>query len=197
VSKLKSASRAGTGVRGINLRPGDEICDMDVLTSDAISAANSSVSMRSAKKTKSDKALYLLAVTASGVGKRLLISEISPHGRNSKGVCVIKLNSANTKSDANMKSKSKSKKLRPDSLRCLRVCADSDNFVISTEQGVIAQQRVSDIGLQKRKSYGFLIQKVREGDSVAMVDVVKPNDDDGSFKGHSEELFDDVTNDKS
>lgn len=175
VSKIKS-TRAGVGVRGIKLRPGDEICDMDVLTAEAIAAAaaNSSVSMRSAKKLKSDKAQYLLAVTATGVGKRLLISEISPHGRNSKGIYVIKLNSTGSKTK-----KSGASKTRPaDSLRCLRVCAESDNFVISTEQGVIAQQRVSDIGLQKRKTYGFLIQKVRDGDSVAMVDVVKPNEDD-------------------
>jgi DNA gyrase subunit A len=209
-SQLAETKRSSGGVRAMKLREGDEIIDMDVVSQigdGSGSMIHSSLALVAAELNASQNALgpsapsvdsliaspppssrslkYVLAVTSHGFGKRLLVSDIPKHHRNTKGSHIIKFSDSSKRAsdeeapptpiEAKRRGhdkKSLLKKREDDSLKCLRVCKESDHFVVSTAKGVVAHQQVSNVGIRRRAARGFLIQSLRDDDSVAMVDIV-------------------------
>jgi DNA gyrase subunit A len=218
-SQLTETKRSSGGVRAMKLRDGDEIIDMDVVSDDGAGSMlhlHSSLALAAGgvnttqitpgpgavaaddNSTASDAGpnKYVLAVTSHGFGKRLLVSEIPKHRRNTKGAHIIKFASNASKDDEEdattissiiseaqptsaepRKRQGRGKKTllnkrEEDSLKCLRVCKESDHFVVSTAKGVVAHQQVSNVGIRRRAAKGFLIQSLRDDDRVAMVDIV-------------------------
>jgi len=141
---LISSGRKSRGVRALNLRKGDSMADMDIITPTTSGLA-------------ADEA-FVLVITERGYGKRISIDEFRTQKRGGKGVIIIKYKS----------------KEAADALSCLRICVPGDEVVLSTSRGSVMRQRTDDISLQGRTATGVLIQSLAADDSIVTVDLVPP-----------------------
>lgn len=117
---------------------------------------------------------YVLAVTEKGYGKRIPIDEFRTQRRGGKGVIAIKFKEKAGGGGKLARYEGKGKG-EADALRCMRVCAEGDEVVISTVRGTILRQGVSDVSVQSRAATGVRIQKISPEDSIVCVDIVPPS----------------------
>ncbi len=138
-SDVRSMGRSAMGVRGMRLRPKDEIVGMDVVT---------------------DPKQKLLVVSANGYGKATLVSNFPSHKRGGVG---IKVAAVTTKTGSIV------------AVHTLDQAA-KEAIVMSTKgQAIkIAMKEIPTLG---RATQGVRIMRMADGDTVASIGIVLPEED--------------------
>lgn len=138
-SDVRSMGRSAMGVRGMRLRPKDEIVGMDVVT---------------------DPKQKLLVVSANGYGKATLVSNFPSHKRGGVGIKVAAV-TAKTGSIVAVHTLDQAAK---------------EAIVMSTK-GQAIKIAMKDIPTLGRATQGVRIMRMAEGDTVASIGIVLPEDE--------------------
>ena len=142
--EVRAMGRAAMGVRGMRLRPKDEIVGMDVIT---------------------DADQKLIAVSANGYGKLCLVSNFPPHKRGGVG---IKVASVTDKTGPIV------------AVHTLDPLAKE--VIMASTKGQAIRVAVKEIPTLGRATQGVRIMKMGEGDTVASIGIVLPEEENGEEK---------------
>ncbi len=138
---VRSMGRATRGVRGIRLRPRDEIVGMDVVT---------------------DKRQKLLVVSANGYGKATSAESFPAHSRGGVGV----------------KAAAVTAKTGP-IVAVHTLDPEAKEVIMMSTKGQAIRIAVAEIPTQGRATQGVRIMRLNDGDTVASIGVVLPDNADG------------------
>jgi DNA gyrase subunit A len=177
--EVRPMGRGAAGVKGIGLREGDHLIEMDVLP-----AATESVTEDGAEDLESadevlkvDSRGYILTVTEKGMGKRTPVGAYPLVHRGGMGVINIKVTEKNGK------------------VAGIAHVYDDDQLLLITEQGMIIRTNVSDLRSMGRSTQGVRVINVDENDRV--VAAVKLVEKDTGEPGEPGEGDDDLTGDEA
>lgn len=137
--EVRAMGRAAMGVRGMRLRPKDEIVGMDVVT---------------------DPKQKLIVVSANGYGKATLVSNFPPHKRGGVGIKVAAV----------------TEKTGPIvAVHTLDPLAKEVIMMSTKGQAIrVAMKEIPTLG---RATQGVRIMKMSEGDTVASIGIVLPEEE--------------------
>jgi DNA gyrase subunit A len=150
-SEVRPMGRGAAGVKGISLREGDYVVEMDVLpaSSEAVGADETREEADSdAEVVATDNRGYILTVTERGFGKRTPVSLYPLVHRGGMGVINIKVTDKNGK------------------VAGIAHVVDDDQLLLITEQGMIIRTRVRDLRSMGRSTQGVKVINVEEADHV-------------------------------
>ena len=137
--EVRAMGRSAMGVRGMRLRPKDEIVGMDVIT---------------------DPNQKLIAVSANGYGKATLVSNFPPHKRGGVGIKVAAVTAKTGPIVA---------------VHTLDPLAKEVIMMSTKGQAIrVAMKEIPTLG---RATQGVRIMKMSEGDTVASIGIVLPEED--------------------
>jgi DNA gyrase subunit A len=171
---VRPMGRGAAGVKGITLRPGDFVVEMDVLPAGTDVIPSREEGEESAREEEdgdaellaTDDRGYLLTVTDKGFGKRSPVSSYRLTGRGAMGVINIKTTDKNGK------------------VAGIAHVFDDDQVLIISEQGMIIRFPVSGVRSMGRNTQGVRLINIEEGDKVVaamkIASVDKEQPDDGS-----------------
>ncbi|MCB1046427.1 MAG: DNA gyrase subunit A [Calditrichaeota bacterium] len=108
----------------------------------------------------SNKEAQILVVTETGMGKRSALSDYRVTKRGGKGVMTLKVST------------------RTGPLVAMKEVTDEHDLVIISEQGVLIRQSCSQIRVIGRATQGVRLIRLDEGDRIASVDRVIPEDEE-------------------
>lgn len=137
--EVRAMGRSAMGVRGMRLRPKDEIVGMDVIT---------------------DAGQKLIAVSANGYGKLCLVANFPPHKRGGVG---IKVASVTEKTGPIV------------AVHTLDPLAKE--VIMASTKGQAIRVAVKEIPTLGRATQGVRIMKMSEGDTVASIGIVLPEEE--------------------
>jgi DNA gyrase subunit A len=170
---VRPMGRGAAGVKGISLREGDSVVEMDVLPAsgepvpeplaegEEPEIAESEPDTEDAEVVASDDRGQVLTITEKGFGKRTPVSAYRLQSRGGIGVTNIKTTDKNGK------------------VAGISYVFEDDQVLLITEQGMIIRTNVADIRSIGRNTQGVRVINIDENDSV--VAAVKLVDkDDGS-----------------
>lgn len=103
----------------------------------------------------------MLVVTNKGYGKRSDIADYRITRRGGKGVITVKTGEKNGK------------------LIALMEVNDNDELVIISAKGMVIRQSLKDIRVMGRNTQGVRVIRMKEGDAIADIAKVVPEDDNG------------------
>ena len=147
-SEVRAMGRSAKGVRGMRLRPKDEVVGMDVVT---------------------DSEQKLLAISANGYGKATLVSNFPTHKRGGVGIKVAAVTA----------------KTGPIVAVHTLDPAAKEVIMMSTK-GQAIRVAMQDIPTLGRATQGVRIMKLSDGDSVASIGIVLPEEkEDDSARGET------------
>lgn len=184
------------GINAINLVPGDKLIEVkmtdgnnDIVIGtrngfairfhekDVRDMGRTATGVRGIKLTKGDKVVGLLVirhpqtsvlvVTEKGYGKRSDINDYRITKRGGKGVITVKTTDKVGKMIAMME------------------VVDKDELVIISTQGMVIRQSVKDIRVMGRNTQGVRVIRLNEGDTIADIARVIPDDEDVNGNGSS------------
>jgi len=167
-SEVRPMGRGAAGVKGISLREGDFVVEMDVLpaSTEAVGSDETREEVESdAEIVATDSRGYILTVTERGFGKRTPVSLYPLVHRGGMGVINIKVTEKNGK------------------VAGIAHVVDDDQLLLITEQGMIIRTRVRDLRSMGRSTQGVKVINVEETDRVvAAVKLVEreQGDENGS-----------------
>lgn len=137
--EVRAMGRAAMGVRGMRLRPKDEIVGMDVIT---------------------DAGQKLIAVSANGYGKLCLVSNFPPHKRGGVGIKVASV----------------TEKTGP-IVAVHTLDPNAKEVIMASTKGQAIRVAVKEIPTLGRATQGVRIMKMSDGDSVASIGIVLPEEE--------------------
>ncbi len=161
--QVRPMGRGAAGVKGITLRPGDRVVEMDVLPLGNTPVSSSSEEgqdpgreeVESDSESESDAEIlatddrgYILTVTEKGFGKRSPVSSYRLTGRGAMGVINIKTTDKNGK------------------VAGIAHVSDDDQVLIISEQGMIIRFPVGGVRSMGRNTQGVRLINIDEGDRV-------------------------------
>ena len=135
---VRAMGRSAMGVRGIRLRPKDEVVGMDIVT---------------------DPDQKLIAVSANGYGKATLVSNFPTHKRGGVGIKVA----AVTAKTGNI-------------VAVHTLDPEASEVIMMSTKGQAIRVAVKEIPTLGRATQGVRIMKMSEGDTVASLGIVLPED---------------------
>ena len=137
---VRAMGRSAMGVRGIRLRPKDEVVGMDVVT---------------------DPNQKLIAIAANGYGKATLVSNFPTHKRGGVGIKVA----AVTAKTGNI-------------VAVHTLDPEASEVIMMSTKGQAIRVAVKEIPTLGRATQGVRIMKMAEGDTVASLGIVLPEEKD-------------------
>ncbi|MDO4889679.1 MAG: DNA gyrase subunit A [Candidatus Saccharibacteria bacterium] len=135
---VRPMGRAAKGVRGMRLRPKDEIVGMDIVT---------------------DPEQKLIAVSANGYGKATLVSNFPTHKRGGVGIKVAAVTEKTGRIVA-------VQTLDP----------EAKEVIMMSTKGQAIRVAIAEIPTLGRATQGVRIMKLAEGDTVASIGIVLPDE---------------------
>jgi DNA gyrase subunit A len=180
---VRPMGRGAAGVKGISLRKGDSVVEMDVLPAsgepvpEPLAEGEEPEIVESEPETDidaeivaSDERGQVLTVTEKGFGKRTPVSAYRLQSRGGLGVTNIKTTDKNGK------------------VAGISYVFEDDQVLLITEQGMIIRTNVADIRSIGRSTQGVRVINIDENDLVvAAVKLVDKDDsDDEIVNGESE-----------
>ncbi len=149
-SEVRPMGRGAAGVKGISLREGDYVVEMDVLpaSAEAVSDEAPEEVDSEAEVMATDNRGYILTVTERGFGKRTPVSFYPLVHRGGMGVINIKVTDKNGK------------------VAGIAHVIDDDQLLLITEQGMIIRISVRDLRSMGRSTQGVRVINVEENDRV-------------------------------
>jgi DNA gyrase subunit A len=174
-NELRPLGRTARGVRSMNLRAGDSLVSMDVLPAelaDQIAAsADEGDEGSDGGETAAVEGPWVLVASASGLGKRVPVTQFRLQKRAGMGLRAMKF-----RTDA-------------DELVGLRVLGAGEELLLVSEKGVIVRTGADAIPQQSRAATGVRLQRLDKGDRLADVVLVPPEaetDDDNESEASDE-----------
>ena len=169
--ELRPLGRTARGVRSMNLRKGDSLVSMDVLPAEladqiaasADDAGDGDDAGDVAETAVAAEGPWVLVASASGLGKRVPVTQFRLQKRAGMGLRAMKF-----RTDA-------------DELVGLRVLGAGEELLLVSEKGVIVRTSADAIPQQSRAATGVRLQRLDKGDRLADVVLVPPEaetDDD-------------------
>ncbi len=158
INELRPLGRTARGVKSMNLREGDNLVSMDVLTSNLVDQLTKIEDLTedlddNVEENSSDGPWVLIA-SAFGLGKRVPVTQFRLQKRAGMGLRAIKF------------------RIKDDQLVCLKVLGEGEELLLVTEKGVIVRTNADKISQQSRAATGVKLQRLDEGDHLSEVVLV-------------------------
>ncbi len=158
INELRPLGRAARGVKSMNLKEGDNLVSMDVLTSDLVDQLarieETTKEIDDNLEVNSSDGPWVLIASAFGLGKRVPVTQFRLQKRAGMGLRAIKF------------------RIRDDVLVCLKVLGEGEELLFVTEKGVIVRTNADKISQQSRAATGVKLQRLDEGDHLSEVVLV-------------------------
>ena len=157
-NELRPLGRTARGVKSMNLRNGDNLVSMDVLTSDLVDQiakledANDKIDID--LENQASRGPWVLVASAFGLGKRVPVAQFRLQKRAGMGLRAIKF------------------RIKDDVLVGLKVLGEGEELLFVTEKGVIVRTNADKISQQSRAATGVKLQRLDEGDHLSEVVLV-------------------------
>ncbi len=166
INELRPLGRTARGVKSMNLRKGDNLVSMDVLTSDLVDQLAKSEDLTNESddnlEVNSSKGPWVLIASAFGLGKRVPVTQFRLQKRAGMGLRAIKF------------------RIKDDVLVGLKVLGEGEELLFVTEKGVIVRTNADKISQQSRAATGVKLQRLDEGDHLSEV-VLVPHEQTDQF----------------
>ncbi len=168
-NQLRPLGRPTKGVRAMSLREGDRLISMDILPSQVVEEVEGSVAddagddddaiaSTTQELTQEDQVLnqgpWVLVVSASGLGKRVPVTNFRLQNRAGMGLVAMKF------------------RKKDDELVALRIASPEDELMIVSNRGIIMRQAIDAISVQSRMATGVQLQRLDSDDAIAAVALV-------------------------
>ncbi len=158
INELRPLGRTARGVKSMNLRKGDNLVSMDVLTSNLVDQLAKSEDITKESdvniEVNSSEGPWVLIASAFGLGKRVPVTQFRLQKRAGMGLRAIKF------------------RINDDALVCLKVLGEGEELLFVTEKGVIVRTNADKISQQSRAATGVKLQRLDEGDHLSEVVLV-------------------------
>ncbi len=161
-NELRPLGRTARGVRSMNLRSGDSLVSMDVLTAELADQVDKSPDENTddeADLSSSGQGPWVLVASASGLGKRVPVTQFRLQKRAGMGLRAIKF------------------RREGDELVGLRVLGLGEELLLVSERGVIVRTSADKIPQQSRAATGVRLQRLDSGDRLSEVVLVPPENE--------------------
>ena len=158
IHELRPLGRTARGVKSMNLKEGDKLVSMDVLSCDLVDQlANldeEDIENEEDLESKSSNGPWVLVASAFGLGKRVPVTKFRLQKRAGMGLRAIKF------------------RIKDDSLVGLKVLGEGEELLLVTEKGVIVRTNADKISQQSRAATGVKLQRLDDGDHLSEVVLV-------------------------
>jgi len=158
INELRPLGRTARGVKSMNLRKGDNLVSMDVLTSSLVDQLAKieefSKEISDDVEENSSNGPWVLIASAFGLGKRVPVTQFRLQKRAGMGLRAIKF------------------RIKDDALVCLKVLGEGEELLLVTEKGVIVRTNADKISQQSRAATGVKLQRLDDGDHLSEVVLV-------------------------
>jgi len=158
INELRPLGRTARGVKSMNLREGDNLVSMDVLTSNLVDQLakieDFTEELDDNVDENSSDGPWVLIASAFGLGKRVPVTQFRLQKRAGMGLRAIKF------------------RIKDDQLVCLKVLGEGEELLLVTEKGVIVRTNADKISQQSRAATGVKLQRLDDGDHLSEVVLV-------------------------
>ena len=159
INELRPLGRTARGVKSMNLREGDNLVSMDVLTSNLVDQLaqieDLTEDLGDNIEENSSDGPWVLIASAFGLGKRVPVAQFRLQKRAGMGLRAIKF------------------RIKDDQLVCLKVVlGEGEELLLVTEKGVIVRTNADKISQQSRAATGVKLQRLDDGDHLSEVVLV-------------------------
>ncbi len=168
--ELRPLGRTARGVRAMNLRNGDSLVSMDVLPAelaDQVAASGGDDNGADETEEQTAEGPWVLVASASGLGKRVPVTQFRLQKRAGMGLRAIKF------------------RRDGDALVGLRVLGSGEELLLVSEKGVIVRTSADAIPQQSRAATGVRLQRLDSGDRLSEVVLVPPEPDEVEPEGEA------------
>ena len=171
-NELRPLGRTARGVKSMNLRDGDKLVSMDVLTSELVEKLAKLELLDDENNEEQDINLsegpWVLVASSFGLGKRVPVTQFRLQKRAGMGLRAIKF------------------RIKDDVLVGLKVLGAGEEILLVTERGVIVRTNADKVSQQSRAATGVKLQRLDEGDHLAEV-VLVPHEQIDEEKNENED----------
>ncbi len=177
--ELRPLGRTARGVRSMNLRSGDSLVSMDVLPTELADRIDESPEDNLENQSDSgvNEGPWVLVASASGLGKRVPVTQFRLQKRAGMGLRAIKF------------------RIKDDELVGLKVLGKGEELLLVSERGVIVRTGADKISQQSRAATGVRLQRLDSGDRLSEV-VLVPHQPEESQENNQVEIPPSEKNDK-
>ncbi len=158
INELRPLGRTARGVKSMNLREGDNLVSMDVITSNLVDqlakVEDLAEDLDDNVEENSTNGPWVLIASAFGLGKRVPVAQFRLQKRAGMGLRAIKF------------------RIKDDQLVCLKVLGEGEELLLVTEKGVIVRTNADKISQQSRAATGVKLQRLDDGDHLSEVVLV-------------------------
>ncbi len=160
IHELRPLGRTARGVKSMNLKEGDELVSMDVLSCIMVDQLENLEEEDIENENEEDleskplKGPWVLVASAFGLGKRVPVTKFRLQKRAGMGLRAIKF------------------RIKDDSLVGLKVLGEGEELLLVTERGVIVRTNADKISQQSRAATGVKLQRLDDGDHLSEVVLV-------------------------
>ncbi len=158
INELRPLGRTARGVKSMNLKEGDKLVSMDVLSCELVDQlANideEDIENEEDIESKSLNGPWVLVASSFGLGKRVPVTKFRLQKRAGMGLRAIKF------------------RIKDDSLVGLKVLGEGEELLLVTERGVIVRTNADKISQQSRAATGVKLQRLDDGDHLSEVVLV-------------------------
>ena len=160
IHELRPLGRTARGVKSMNLKEGDKLVSMDVLSCIMVdqlaNLEEEDIENENEEdlESKSLKGPWVLVASAFGLGKRVPVTKFRLQKRAGMGLRAIKF------------------RIKDDSLVGLKVLGEGEELLLVTEKGVIVRTNADKISQQSRAATGVKLQRLDDGDHLSEVVLV-------------------------
>jgi DNA gyrase subunit A len=185
--QLRGLGRATRGVRSMNLRKGDSLVGMAIISSQILAdqamtdsdiegegeAAETVETVEVENETEElteskNQGPWILVVTTGGYGKRVPVSLFRMQKRGGMGIIATKF------------------RKKGDTLKGLTMVTEGEELMLVTNRGIIIRQAIDAISAQSRPASGVRLQRLDEDDSllaIAVIPMAEGEDEDVEMLG--------------
>jgi DNA gyrase subunit A len=157
--QLRPLGRATRGVRSMNLRSGDTLVGMAIVSSQILADQASLMESEDEPETEEltdakNQGPWILVVTTGGFGKRVPVNQFRLQKRAGMGIIATKF------------------RKKGDTLAALTMVSGGEELMVITNRGIIIRQTVDAISAQSRPATGVRVQRLDGDDGILTVAVV-------------------------
>ncbi len=165
--ELRPLGRTARGVRSMNLRSGDSLVSMDVLSKELVDRIASTNDEEENSESVEYEGPWVLVASAEGLGKRVPVTQFRLQKRAGMGLRAIKFRNDD------------------DELVGLKVLDRGEELLLVSEKGVIVRTSADLISQQSRAATGVRLQRLDLGDHLAEVVLVPPESESQEMNSNS------------
>lgn len=167
--QLRPLGRATRGVRSMNLREGDSLVGVAIVSSQILAEQEALLNSDSDDESEElsdakNQGPWILVVTTGGLGKRVPVNQFRLQNRAGMGIIATKF------------------RKKGDTLAALTMVNEGEELMLVTNRGIIIRQSVNAISAQSRPATGVRLQRLDEDDAILAVAVVPLSSEDDELE---------------